>query len=59
MNNSINYGNFLSLFIKNNDSETCSFTSNPINHIANGEKMHMDRKQNQELITGLQKWLNE
>jgi len=61
MNNSINYGNFIALFIKNSDDEFFDITANTGNYTPNGNKPHLDKKQEQEQehITGVEQWLGE
>jgi len=59
MNNSINYGNFIALLIKNNEDEFFDIATTSDNYTPKGNKAHLDKKKEPEHITGVDRCFGE
>jgi len=59
MNNSINYGNFITLLIKNNEDEFFDIATNSDNYTPKGNKPHIDTKHEPEQAIGVDRWIGE
>jgi len=59
MNNTVNYGNFTALLIKNNEDEFFDRATNSDNYTPKGNKPHLAKKKEPEHITDVDRWFGE